>query len=214
MDRFICRHLGEIDDDLMVCSLFGVAYQRDMTVRAAYDESYFDKCAGYEGKDIAQKINVGRVELVDRFVGSAAVLDVGIGSGGFIKNRPNTFGYDINHRAQEWLKERGAWSDRFWEFSAFTFWDVLEHVAEPELYFRHIAMGAHLFCCLPIFNDLRRIRKSKHYRPGEHLYYFTEAGFLNWMQSHGFVKLAVEDFETRAGRESILSFAFRRELAS
>ena len=54
------------------------------------------------------------------------------------------------------------------------------------------------------------IRDSKHYRPGEHLYYFTELGFAQWMARHGFELLEVSNFETKAGRDSILSFAFRR----
>lgn len=211
MDRLIARFDGVPDGDLVLCIGDGVAYQRDMTVRAAYDESYFEKCAGYEGKDIARRINAGRVALVDRFVNAAQVLDVGIGSGEFIKSRPNTFGYDINPRAREWLKARGLWSEEFARFRAFTFWDVIEHVADPEFYFRHVADGAYVFVCLPIFGDLARIRASRHYRPGEHLYYFTAAGFVAWMAGHGFVNLATDDFETRAGRDSILSFAFRRQ---
>ena len=57
---------------------------------------------------------------------------------------------------------------------------------------------------------LRAVRASKHYRPGEHLLHFTEEGFVAWMRMHGFQLLECSDFEMQAGRESILSFAFRR----
>jgi len=63
----------------------------------------------------------------------------------------------------------------------------------------------------PIFPDLTAIRASKHYRPGEHLYYFTEDGLVRWMALHGFLLRERNDFETRAGRDSILSFAFLRD---
>lgn len=211
MDRFIRHYLAEPDDDLMICPDRGVAYQRDMTLKVHYNGAYFDKYRGYENTPLANAINLGRVGLVNRYVGPACgVLDVGVGSGEFIKNRPNTFGYDINPKAVEWLKDRMRFSDGFGAFDAFTFWDVLEHVETPDEYFRRIHDGAYLFTSLPIFDDLTRVRESKHYRPGEHLYYFTRDGFVDWMDRHRFRLLTVDDFETRAGREAILSFAFKR----
>ena len=217
IDRYIVAMPYRIDDDLCICDDHGIAYQRDMTITARYDRAYFDKCDGYKGQTIAQKINAGRVELVNDFVGDdRLVLDIGIGSGEFILSRMNgglwrnTAGYDINPVAEEWLRDRGLWSDDFTQFRAFTMWDVIEHVPVPEHYFKHMRNGSFLFMCLPIFEDLSEIRKSKHYRPGEHLYYFTESGFGTWLRLYGFQKLHVSDYETRAGRESILSFAFRR----
>ena len=37
-----------------------------------------------------------------------------------------------------------------------------------------------------------------------------ELGFVAWMALHSFELLERQDFETRAGRDSILSFAFRK----
>lgn len=210
MDRVIASFALE-DGDLILCQAHGVAYQRDMTVKVAYGGEYFEKCRGYEDKAIALAINTGRIDLVAKhFDPCDAVADIGIGSGEFIKKRPNTFGRDVNPVAVAWLKKEGLWAEDLSTFRAFTFWDVIEHLEEPDDYFRHIAPGAYLFTSIPIFTDLKRIRESKHYRPGEHLYYFTEAGFITWMGLHGFRSLGVQDFETAAGRDSILSFAFRR----
>lgn len=214
IDRVIAAMPSRIDDDLVMCLRDGVAYQRDMTVTARYDGDYFNKCLGYEDKDIALKINAGRIDLVNRYVGfHTRVLDVGIGSGEFIKKRPFTFGYDVNPAAETWLKKFDLWREDFEAFDAFTFWDVIEHVQCPEHYFRRIKPRSHLFTSIPIFEDLRRVRESRHYRPGEHLYYFTREGFINWMRAHKFTLLKWSDFETTAGRESILSFAFRRSVS-
>lgn len=213
MDAIIASYPAVADRDLMLCADHGVAYQRDIRAgRVHYNGEYFDKYVGYEGAPIALAINKGRVDLVDRHVGrEAPVLDIGIGSGEFIKSRPTTFGYDINPKAVEWLKACKRWSDGFPAFAGFTFWDVLEHVEDPEEdYFRRMHAGAWLFVSLPIFDDLTRIRESKHYRPGEHLYYFTERGFTDWMAQHRFQFVERDDFETRAGRDAILSFAFQR----
>jgi len=163
----------------------------------------------FRSSEIAEKINAGRVALVAKHYGNGPLLDIGIGSGEFIRTRHGkTYGHDINPAAIDWLIRDGRWRTDFAAFDAFTFWDVLEHVPEPEIYFRHMPPGAFVFASLPIFDDLRRIRESRHYRPGEHLYYFTLRGFVGWMGLHGFRHLATERYETEAGRDSILSFAF------
>lgn len=208
MDRFVGRFQADPDGDLAVCA--GVAYQRDMSNLVAYDDAYYAKCRSYEDQDIALKINAGRIKLVSDFYGAGALLDVGIGSGEFIKKRPNTYGFDVNPVAIEWLKRNDLWAQYPTDFGAHSYWDVLEHVPDPGIYLNWTQLHGFLFTSIPIFEDLRRIRESKHYRPGEHLYYFTEQGFTDWMQMHGFVKLAVQQFEIDAGRESIYSFAFRR----
>jgi SAM-dependent methyltransferase len=209
MDRFIASFGATKDGDLMLCRHHGVAWQADMGFRVSVP--YFEKCGGYEGQEIAQKINAGRIALVDRYASPGRrVLDVGVGSGEFIKSRAETFGIDVDPDAQAWLKAAGKWADDFSAFRAFTFWDVIEHVETPEEYFDRMPAGSYLFTCLPIFDDLARIRESKHYRPGEHLYYWTQAGFIAWMKLHRFAHLATQTFETEAGRDSILSFAFYR----
>lgn len=214
MDKFVSSFDAVEDRDLMLCERQGVAYQRDMSASVEYDGAYFDKYVGYEGSQIALAINSGRVRIVNEIAGKTRpVLDVGIGSGEFIKSRENTFGFDINAKAEAWLKSEGKWSDRFELFRAFTFWDVIEHVPTPDDYFRRMTNGSLFFTCLPIFGDLNRVRESKHYRPNEHYYYWTEKGFVEWMALHSFVIVARRDFETAAGRENIVTFAFQRRLA-
>jgi hypothetical protein len=210
MDRFIAALPAEEDDDLMLCRDHGVAYQRDRGHLVAYDSAYYDKCKSYEDQAIARQINAGRIALVGKHFGGGRLVDVGIGSGEFIKLRPNTFGCDVNPVAIEWLKRSGLWAERLSEFGGFSFWDVIEHVPEPEQYFRQIQLHAMLFTSVPIFYALGGIRLSKHYRPGEHLYYWTEDGFIAWMELHGFRMLEQQTFEMDAGRESIHSFAFKR----
>ena len=210
MDRIISTLPAEEDADLMLCIEYGVAYQKDRGHVINYDESYWNKCAGYEGQGIARKINDGRIDLVGRHVGTGPVLDIGVGAGEFIRHRRNTFGYDVNPFAADWLKRQGFWADDFKDFDGYTMWDVLEHVPDPDEYLRHISVGSYLFVCLPLFQSLRRIRESKHYRPGEHLQYFTDAGFIAWIDAYGFRLVERAKFEIDAGRDSIYSFAFKR----
>ncbi len=206
MDRFIRLAVDTVDGDLTLGKY--VAHQTDMSVTAAYDETYWDKCAGYEGQAIARKINAGRVALVNNYW-FGPVCDVGIGSGEFIRSRPMTYGTDVNPVAQKWLKDNGKQAQG--EFTAYTFWDVLEHIPRPSVYLDLIPVGGYLFTSIPIFHDLTKIRESKHYRPGEHLYYFTDKGLVTWLALHGFDLLERQSFEIEAGRDSIYSYAFRRE---
>lgn len=210
MDSFIASFTAEADADLMLCRDHGVAYQTDRSNLVAYDEAYYSKCAGYEGKEIADKINSGRINFVAKHFGDGKVVDVGIGSGEFIKRRGNTWGHDVNPAGIEWLKRNDLWAERLSSFGAVTFWDVLEHVEDPGIYLRQIQLHAFVFVSLPIFYALGAIRLSKHYRPNEHLYYWRPEGFVNWMDMHGFHLLEESDFEIQAGRESIFSFAFKR----
>lgn len=210
MDRFAAWVPGQDDGDLVLLHDQGMAYQKDQSILVPYDESYFNKCAGYEGQEIANRINEGRVDLVSRHFGTGPVLDIGVGSGEFIKRRPLTFGRDINESAVRWLLQNGYWADDLGSFNAYTMWDVIEHVPDPDEYFCEMRPGSYLFTSIPIFKDLNLIRQSKHYRPAEHLYYWTEEGFICWMYLHKFDCIEVSDFETQAGRDSILSFAFRK----
>lgn len=199
------------DRDLVLCDSHGIAYQKDLIVTAQYDESYFDKCAGYEDGEIARHLNRGRIALVARHAGQhSAVCDIGVGSCDFVKHRENTFGVDVNPAARRWLQEHGLWAYSFTQFAAYTFWDVIEHVPEPQLYLDNIAVGACAFFSIPAFDALNKIRDSRHYRPGEHLYYWTVPGFKRWMERYGFHLLEMSTFESDAGRDSIVSFAFRR----
>lgn len=214
MDGLIRRFSAIDDGDLRICEALGVAYQSDMTKPFDYGEAYFDNYVSMEGQEIARRLNEARVDLVNRHSGAdAQVVDIGIGSGEFIKSRPNTVGHDVNRKALAWLANNGKQAGRIDQYSHFTFWDVLEHVASPhESYFKRIQPGSKLYTSLPVFADLTRVRASKHYKPNEHLYYWLERGFIDWMALYRFRLLERSDCETRAGRESILSFAFVRDL--
>lgn len=218
MDAILSRFDAEADGDLMICAPRGVAWQRDMSFRAppgvnAEGVNYFDHYSAFAGAAVGKTIHDGRVAFVNDYVGrECPVLDVGIGCGDFIKARPHTYGMDVNPVAQQWLSENGRQGLGIDTYQAFTFWDVLEHVEAPNVYFKKMRPGSFLFTSLPIFDDLSRVRESKHYKPGEHLYYWTEAGFVEWMAMYRFRLLAAQDFETDAGRDGIRSFAFVRDL--
>lgn len=216
MDRFLATLDGVVEDgDLRLCESAGVAWQADMRVTMDYGDAYFYHYAALEGSDVAVALNAGRCAMLARHAApEAAVLDIGAGSGAFVRAARswgfNAMGFDIIPRTVDKLKESGAYADNPEAFDVITFWDSLEHIPQPESVLGRIRKGAVVLVAIPIFRDLRRIRESKHYKPGEHLYYFAEHGFVAWMARHGFRLVGTSTHETDAGRESIGAYAFER----
>ena len=211
MDRVIAEFPSrQLDADLVICDYPGIAYQEDMSKSVPYDDAYFDRYVGYEGSEIEQALNRCRLNLVAQARGME-VIDVGIGSGKFLQAAQaaglKCSGYDVNPRAEAWLKERDLWLDiynpgppTFYQGGTvcWTFWDVLEHIPEPHKILDKIPVGHCLLTSIPIFADLSRVRESKHFRPDEHYYYFTDEGFRRWMQRYRFLCTAWNDDESTA----------------
>lgn len=218
MDSLIKRFDAKADRDLRLCPHRGVAYQADMKAgRVSYDAAYFEKVHSYEGTAIALAVNNGRIELMDRHLSTdAAVLDIGAGTGDFLRAALQAGfdmkGFDVMKPAVKALKEAGLFSYDVHAADAITMWDTIEHIEDPELTLRAVRKGAHVFASIPVFTDLHCIRESKHYRPGEHLYYWTEQGFIDWMALYGFRLLERSAHEIDAGREDVVAFAFCRDL--
>jgi hypothetical protein len=211
VDKIIKRFDGVDDADLFLCLDRGVAYQREMDFPIKYDEDYIQHYRDLDGTEISERLNQGRIDFVAKHY-SGQMLDVGIGSGEFIRKRGQCKGFDINQHALTWLLKENCYSEHVERFDAVSFWDVLEHVPDPNSYLKQVKPGAYLFTSVPIFRNLRKIRESKHYKPNEHLYYFTHEGFVNWMALYGFRLLECSDFETQCGRESIMSYVFVKDL--
>lgn len=216
MDSLVASFPAVADADLMLCQQHGVAYQRDMASRITYDDGYLPKVESYEGNAIAQAVNAGRCALVLRhLVVGSSVMDIGAGTGAFVREARSwgleAFGYDVIPAAARNLQQGGLYADwREQRFDAVTLWDTIEHLERPELVLASVPIGSFVFVSVPVFGDLAAIRASRHYRPGEHLYYWTSAGFVQWMERRGFALAEISDHEVKAGRESIGAFAFCR----
>lgn len=216
MDRVIERFTYRHDGDLALCEHEGVAYQRDMTRRIRYTDDYLFKFEAYDPAVVAA-VNSGRVSMLRRHLAKGAtVLDIGAGDGAFVRAARfagfDALGFEVIERAADRLRSSGHWSDgNPAGFDAVTLWDTLEHMEDPGAVLDSIP--GILFVSLPVFADVRAVRESKHYRPGEHLYYWTASGFVEWARRYGFHLVESSSHETDAGRESIGAFAFSQQRA-
>lgn len=173
----------------------------------SYETDYFTKYIDLDQTYIGYELTVERISFVERHTNNKPV-DIGIGGGIFCKQK-DCYGYDVNKSAVEWLIKEKRYKDPYsTHYDCMTFWDSLEHISQPE---KLLAMcRGWVFVSLPIFEDKEDCLNSKHYKPGEHIWYFTHDGFIAWMCSQGFKLHEYNNKETMLGREGIMSYAFRR----
>jgi hypothetical protein len=210
IDRFFGWSHTFFDGDLAYEWDSGIAWQTDRAHIVDYDAAYYAKCAANDSGPIADEINAARIGLVARWY-SGRLIDVGVGGGAFVRRRPDTFGWDVNPAAVEMLKREGKLATDIEHFGAVSMWDVIEHLPDPGFILDRVQLHSYLFVSLPIFESLDVIRTSRHYRPGEHLQYWTRDGFGLWAAQHGFAILECNAAETEAGRDGIVSFALKRK---
>jgi hypothetical protein len=171
-----------------------------------YDQDYFDKYVSYEGTVIEKALNTARVEFVKKHY-EGWVVDIGIGSGTFVKAHGKAYGYDINPAGVRWLKEHDLYVEPK-KIVAATFWDSFEHIEDPALILDEVT--GWVFMSIPLFDCHTHVMRSKHYRKDEHFWYFTYNGICKFMELHGFEFVAFSRMEVEIGREDIGTFAFKR----
>lgn len=187
---------------------YGMGYYPPAPTPGLYGEQYFEHYKELATTELGHRINEQRRKLVNRFF-TGDVVDVGVGSGAFVAYRPNTYGFDVNPKAIEWLKKRNYWKPIYdAPVTAVTLWDVIEHLPDPGALLKNVSNWA--FCSLPIFWSVDHVLRSKHFKPNEHIWYWTETGFKKWMAAHGFECIHHCEIETMLGREDIHSFVFKR----
>ena len=209
---FVTRNFKLLAEDEDLIYYDGIAVQKDLNHTIEYGAEYFEKYVSYEGTPIALALNQFRVELTEKYCNS--VLDIGIGSGEFIKSsKIKIYGFDINPFGVEWLKTRKLYVNPYEEaisVDGWTFWDSLEHFQDPQNILTLVPY-CYVFISIPIFKNILEIKDNKHYRPDEHFNYFTTEGLINYMQYSGFQIIEYSDGETQVGRQSIFTFVFIRQ---
>lgn len=131
------------------------------------------------------------------------VLCIGVGNGDFITKRENTYGYDINSFAVDWLIQRKLYRHPFKGANSVVFWDSLQKTQDPRL---HLS-GAkeYVFVSCPIFNDSEEILNSDRYKSKKDCWYFTREGLLTFMDAFGF-----QPIEINVNKENIGTFVFKK----
>ncbi|MGY2429614.1 methyltransferase domain-containing protein [Pseudomonas tolaasii] len=173
-----------------------------------YSGDYFAHYQKLDALPMGALLTKARLELVRKYTDPSRSVDIGIGGGRYVKESGGS-GYDVCADAVAWLKDCGRYLDPYAvPVDAIACWDSLEHIPEPEKLLAQVKSW--LFVSMPIYDDLADLLQSKHYKPGEHLHYWTFAGFVKWAEDQGFQLMEMNHAETELGREGITSFAFKR----
>lgn len=127
------------------------------------------------------------------------LLDVGYGNGSFIRTAIaagwDAYGHDVNPTEYEGVRRRplpGRFRDRQEGYRVVTFWDCLEHFEELD----EVRWITHhtdwLFLAFPFRPEPTeaapypdRLRDWKHFRPGEHHFYFVPETIARLFSHHG-----------------------------
>lgn len=171
-----------------------------------YEGQYFAHYQKLDNTQMGGLLTKARCELVDKHMPDHFAVDIGIGGGRFVTEHGGD-GYDVCEDAIKWLGDNFVDPYKTSIYAA-TCWDSLEHIPEPEKLLARVEKW--LFVSMPVYDDMPDVLQSKHYKPGEHVHYFTRDGFLRWCAEQGFECVEMNRVESDLGREGIMSFAFKR----
>lgn len=130
-----------------------------------------------------------------------SVLDYGSGVGWFRAWKPpgiTVWSYDIGLYPQTGID--------LVSYDVICFWDVLEHIRDFKEIEPILRLADHVACTVPIIPD-EGLSGWKHFKPGEHLHYFTQDSLVALFDKFGFSPLAKDDIECPP-RKDVTSFLF------
>lgn len=143
------------------------------------------------------------IYLPHRLTEGVKVLDYGSGVGWFRAFRP--------HWATVWSYDIGLYPQTGIDIVAYDvicFWDVLEHIRDFKEIEPILALSKHVACTVPIVPE-DGLKMWKHFKPGEHLHYFTAESLIALFDKFGFTPLVQDDIECPP-RIDVTTFLFGR----
>jgi hypothetical protein len=159
-----------------------------------YGKDYFEHYAELAKTHKSKIISAHRWATVRRFMnGHTNVLDFGAGAGAFLQyeNAPpglNLAGVDINPFSPYYLPEGSTViGDLIHDTQVLTMFDVIEHIQHPRSVIERIDPNV-LVILTPNAGNVHpsRFREWRHYKPGEHLHYYTVPALYALFEKLGF----------------------------
>ena len=184
-----------------------------------YDEDYMTYYREISDTPMSADITSFRKGFAEVGSHDGLVLDFGCGMGLIVSEDTTGYwrGFDINPATAPELGDKFVnirQPEDLNVFDTICFFDSLEHLHEPELYLKALEKGKKVVVSLPIMPadmTMEQLVNWKHWKPQEHFMYCTKVGFIKFMEGLGFGCICNTDVESRLGRESIRTFAFRKK---
>jgi len=185
---------------------------------AQYKKTYFinkNPKGGYsnyfKGMEINKKTFSDRLKKIEKKTGKKGrLLDVGCALGDCLLEAKklgwkNSLGLEISDYAHKYSKKRGVNVKRSVlknsklkksSFDVITYQDVIEHIKDPlaemELAYKLLRPGGVIFLVTPDIGGVwSRVLRDKwyHYKPGEHISYFSKPSIKKALKQAGFKKV-------------------------
>lgn len=173
-----------------------------------YYEGLLENCAG-TAKQIAD-VRWKFVEEVD----AKTILDYGCGCNFltiFAPDGTDVDSYDVGHIGDSSYPQSGINKDHY---DLIFFNDVLEHVDwanVPDTMIEDMIRRTNwVAVAVPMLPDNVPLIEWKHFKPGEHLTYFTEESLDEFFAARGFIKVK-SGYPECPPREDILSVLYKRD---
>ncbi|MEN6440526.1 MAG: methyltransferase domain-containing protein [Syntrophobacter sp.] len=192
----ICGQImAHMTADLWACPACALVTSDIGPDASIYGKEYHEKYVRYANTELGEQVSRARWELVSRHMSKGVLLDYGCGAGHFAQTNPNgcfrVIGYDINPYS-------GVENPMLGQFQAegVTFWDSLEHVGQPMVLVDSLR-PEFLFITAPDALSLPSVflPEWRHYRPAEHVHYFSRPSFRKMAQVLGYEVLEFNNEE-------------------
>jgi hypothetical protein len=176
---------------ISACHQCDHVFQTDLTVTMSYDAAYAHQ---YDLRPVAEMSDLRWAFIASRLnlPASSRVLDVGYGNGAFLKRakaaKMSIFGIDLHH---EDFGIPIVGFDTEQDYDLVCFFDSIEHFPDFAPIYR--LKTRHVIVSIPNTPDfiLTTPRKWRHFKPGEHLHYFSPDSLDTLMRNWGFsIRLA------------------------
>lgn len=178
-------------EDIIICGYCGYGYPTDR-VPMVYTEDYERKYLSYPEEEI-NKIRLAPIS--DTFGSGLKVLDFGCGSGSFVRYARSkgfdAYGVDVNDFTKDLRPPAG------FEPDIVTAWDSFEHLTEEQQdnFFKMAESAQAIIVSVPDFASADDIRTWRHYRPKEHLHYYTSNALAERFYREGFIAEFMNHYE-------------------
>jgi len=201
--------------DLRRCPSCAHVFQLPAIVTAVYDADYVGRYAAYP----TDEMSLLRVGFLKAHVSTGRLLDVGYGNGAFLRTAQaagfETFGHEI-HGGDFGIDEVNIRTDSsLWD--VVTFFDSLEHFPDFEVVRSLVRRSRFVLVSLPLYPpEFPAIRTWKHYKPGEHLHYFSRESLRRLVGQELIMASNLEDVIRRPSNchQNILTCLFANQVVS